>query len=261
MSLDSGQRAAREQFDRQSARYGRTHVLADVSDLEAAVAGLDFPGGSGRRALDVATGGGHAALWLARRGFDLVLADVSERMLENASGLLREEGFKCETQAHPAEELPDSEESFDVVSCRVAAHHFSDPGAFVREVGRVLKPGGWLIAIDGTVPDGDPVAANWAHEVEKLRDPSHGRLIPPVEWRGFCDAAGLAVERCEVGRLKQPDLEWYFETAATSEANRVAVRELVRTVPDAAREAFEVAAEDGKVVWLWHRLHLVARKG
>ncbi len=43
MRLNQEQEAAREQFDRQSDRYGRSHVLADVGDLDETVAGVDFP--------------------------------------------------------------------------------------------------------------------------------------------------------------------------------------------------------------------------
>ena len=88
-----------------------------------------------------------------------------------------ERGLSIETRLHEAETFPYSEASFDLVTCRVAAHHFSDRDAFVREVTRVLKPGGHFLLIDGSIPDGEPVAEEWIHEVEKLRDPSHGRFL------------------------------------------------------------------------------------
>ena len=65
-SLDDIQRSAQQQFDRQSARYGKDHILADTSDVAEII--VRVPAGQGRRALDVATGGGHTGLYLASQG-------------------------------------------------------------------------------------------------------------------------------------------------------------------------------------------------
>jgi hypothetical protein len=96
--------------------------------------------------------------------------------------------------------------------------------------------------------------------VEKLRDPSHNRLIPPREWRGYCEQAGLAVVKQDIDYRKQPDLEWYFQAAATPEENRDKVRGLIATVPPGVREQYRVAEEDGKTVWWWPMLRMLARK-
>jgi ubiquinone/menaquinone biosynthesis C-methylase UbiE len=258
MALDPIQKAARDQFQRHSANYGKSHILANTEDVALALA--DIQALSGSRALDVATGGGHTALYLASRGFSVIAADISQAMLDGASRLAAERGLPLETRLHEAESLPYSEASFDLVTCRVAAHHFSDRGAFLSEVARVLKPDGYFLLIDGSIPDGEPVAEEWIHQVEKLRDPSHGRFLSPNGWRELCEQNGLRVLRCKTTPFKQPDLNWYFDTAGTTPENRERVLELVRNAPDSARRTFKIGEEDGKTVWWWIRLSLIAQK-
>jgi ubiquinone/menaquinone biosynthesis C-methylase UbiE len=258
MILDPIQQAARDQFQRQSANYGKSHILANTEDIASALSGVEVPPDA--TALDVATGGGHTAIYLAGRGYTVTAADISQAMLDNASKLAAESGFSLETRLHEAEKLPYPSGSFDLVSCRVAAHHFSDRDAFIREVARVLKTGGHFLLIDGSVPDGEPDAEQWIHQVEKLRDPSHGRFLSPGAWTALCERNALHVLRCETAPFKQPDLEWYFQTAGTTAENQAKVRELVHNAPGPARKVFRIAQEDGKTVWWWPRLSLVARK-
>ena len=259
MKLDAVQKAAQEQFSRQSGQYGQGHILQDVSDVQAAVEQIPLQEGS--RVLDVATGGGHTGLYLASLGHQVILADIAAPMLEKAVALGRLRGVTAEARLHAAEELPYASGTFDLVTCRVAAHHFSSPSSFVQEAARVLASDGYLLVIDGSVPDGQPEAEEWLHQVEKLRDPSHGRFLSPKKWGELCNASGLTVIKSELTPFKQPDLEWYFTAADTSPANREAVRKLVADAPDSAREAFKLGLEETRVVWWWPRLTLIARKG
>jgi ubiquinone/menaquinone biosynthesis C-methylase UbiE len=257
-NFDATQAASAAQFDRQSDRYGKSHILADTADVAEALAGL--APAAGARALDVATGGGHTALCIARMGWSVTAGDVSEKMLEGAERLLRESGLSLETLRFAAEEMPFPDGSFDLVTVRVAPHHFSSPERFVAEVARVLRPGGHFLLIDGTVPDNDPQTEKWLHGVEKLRDPTHGRFLSRASWEELVGKRGLRVLSSSLHLKKQPDLNWYFDTAGTSEENRILVLDAIQASPPSVRAALRLADEDGKIVWWWPMLRLLASK-
>jgi len=258
MKLDEVQKAAQEQFAKQSHRYGRGHILENVDDVRAALEKICLP--SKARILDVATGGGHTGLFFASLGHDVTLADIAQPMLERAAHTAAERGLKIETRQHAAEQLPYPDGMFDLVTSRVAPHHFSSPPDFIRETARVLKSGGYFLLIDGSVADDEPEAEAWLHAVEKFRDPSHHRFLTPRAWTGLCEANHLKVLSIEMFPFKQPDLDWYFETAATSPENRRKVLELVANAPESARRLFRLGDEDGKIIWWWQRLTLIAQK-
>ena len=256
--LDPAQSASAAQFNRQSDRYGKSHILADSSDVAHGLVSVSRPPDG--TALDVATGGGHTALFLARQGWRVTAGDIAPRMLENARNLCAEAGLAIETRLFPAEQMPFVDSTFDLVTVRVAPHHFSSPGSFIRETARVLKPGGHFLLIDGSVPDNDPETEEWLHQVEKWRDPSHGRLLSRHDWQELVHSCGMKTMLAELHSLKQPDLTWYFETAATTPENREKVLEAVRTAPPRVKSALGLATEDGKIVWWWPRLTLLALK-
>ena len=260
MDLDPVQQAAQAQFARQSARYGKGHTLENIDDVIAAAAQIPLP--SGARVLDVAAANGHTGLYFASLGHRVVLADIAAPMLERARELAAERGLAVETRLHPAESMPYEDASFDLVACRMAAHHFTSPEAFVRESARVLRPGGWFLLIDNSAEDGKPVAEEWIHQVDKTRDPSHARALTPGAWSALCRAVALEVRVTALSPFRQPNLEWFFDTAATPPEARAKVRELIAHAPEEARREFQLVEEpDGNVTWSWPRLTLIARKG
>jgi len=157
-----------------------------------------------RSALDVASGGGHVARRLREAGLQVVTADRSPGMAPDVI---------CS-----ADELPFADESFDVVCCRLAGHHFPDLAAAVREMARVA--GDKVLIVDNLYLD------ERAEEAERLRDPSHVRNRSEEEWRALFGQAALDVE--EVRRFERPiELEpWLARTGCEGkEAQRV--RELL----------------------------------
>lgn len=112
-ALDVKQSPSAAQFNRQSDRYGKSHILADTQNVKQGLRGLIVPASG--TALDVATGGGHTALWLARHGWKVTAGDIAPRMLENAQKFCAEAGHRIENRLFPAEAMPFADGSFNYV--------------------------------------------------------------------------------------------------------------------------------------------------
>ncbi len=155
---------------------------------------------SDQQALDVATGGGHTALAVALHVAHITVSDLTPRMLEQARTYLLSQGVtNAEFSVADAEQLPFADASFDRVTCRIAPHHFPNIAQAVREIARVLKPGGLFLLIDSIAPS-DPKLDTFLNTIEKRRDGSHGRSCTLEEWHHFFTEAGLQVEYEEVFR-------------------------------------------------------------
>lgn len=116
---------------------------------EPRVAALAEQIGPVRVALDVATGTGRFALRWARAGATVVALDQSDAMLAVARAKAQAEGLPITFTMHPIEApLPFPSDAFDLVSCGLALCHVAELAGVVREMGRVLRPGGHLLLTD-----------------------------------------------------------------------------------------------------------------
>lgn len=152
----------------------------------------------GWRVLDVATGAGHTAAALAPRVADVVASDMTREMLGQAAIVCRtNDVLNVHFVMESAQSLAYGDATFDLVTCRVAAHHFPEPGRFVAESARVLKPGGMLTVIDNIVPEDDDSAA-WINRYERRRDPSHLQCLKLSRWETLYREAGIELAHREV---------------------------------------------------------------
>jgi SAM-dependent methyltransferase len=170
-------------WDERAQLYRESEAHREGEDLDLIVAWACAA--PGRRALDVATGGGHVARRLREAGFEVTSSDPAPAM---------EPDVVCR-----AEELPFADGSFDVVACRVAAHHFDDVAKAVAEMARVSSE--TVIVADNLYLGED-------------------------EWRALFEQAGLTVD--EVGVLDKPiALEPWLERAGCRGETATRVRALL----------------------------------
>jgi ubiquinone/menaquinone biosynthesis C-methylase UbiE len=195
--------------------------------------------------LDIATGGGHTALKFAPYVNKVVATDITPKMLKAAQEFVLGKGITNITfEPADAEELPFENSSFDLVTCRIAPHHFPDCARFVREGARVLKPDGLLMVQDHVLPEDGvsatakseaEIAARYVDSFERLRDPSHNRAYNHEEWVGMFEAAGLSVEHTEEVIKRHTFLPWAERQGCTQEVITQLKKMLVEAPSTAAQ--------------------------
>ena len=185
-------------------------------------------------ALDIATGGGHTALKFAPHVAKVIATDITPKMLAVAQEFIMGKGVTNLTfQPADAENLPFADKTFDLVTCRIAPHHFPDCAQFVREGARVLKAGGLLLVQDQVLPE-DQAAARYVDDFERLRDPSHNRAFNQLEWLEMFNRAGLTVEYAEEISKRHGLLHWAEMQGGTPEVIAQLRRMLAKAPPIAA---------------------------
>lgn len=119
--------------------------LTRFEDLAKQVAELAPSGG---QVLEVAPGPGYASIVLARAGYAVTGLDISQTFVDIARANAAEAGVPADFRHGNASAMPFDDESFDTVFCSAAFKNFSEPLGALREMHRVLRPGGTALIVD-----------------------------------------------------------------------------------------------------------------
>ena len=200
-AASSRKRHALDLFSGLPARYDQMGALLSFGQdprwRRALVAGLDPA--PGERILDVATGTGMVAAELVARGAGTVIGlDQSEAMLAAARRRLARDpalGGHITLVRGEAEHLPFADASFDALTFTYLLRYVDDRAATMRELARVVKPGGRIGMLEFGVPSAPPLRALWRVHT-RLGLPLLGRLVSPAWY--------------EVGRFLGPSIEGLY---------------------------------------------------
>ncbi|MBI5878398.1 MAG: methyltransferase domain-containing protein [Chloroflexi bacterium] len=219
-----------EQFGRNAEAYATSRMHSRGVSLTRVVE-LTAPR-PGDAALDVATAAGHTALALAPHVRRVVGLDLTPQMMVPARRLAGERGVaNADWMVGDVENLPLASASFEIITCRIALHHWPDAARGLREMARAAKPGARVVLIDNVAP-ADGHLAQFVNQFERVRDPSHNVCYPLAELAAMMDAAGLRAQSTEL--LDKPtDFEDWVKRMRVPDAPLRDLRAMLQT-PEAA---------------------------
>jgi ubiquinone/menaquinone biosynthesis C-methylase UbiE len=240
MTSSAHTQVVQRQFGEQASAYLSSAVHAQGAEfalLQAEVAGR-----SEARVLDLGCGAGHVSFHVAPAVGEVVAYDLSQQMLDVVDAAAAGKGLaNIRTVNGAAERMPFADGEFDFVFSRYSAHHWSDLGLALREVRRVLKPGGVAAFVDVMSP-GSPLLDTYLQTVEVLRDTSHVRDYSAAEWLHQVSEAGLFTRSHARQRLHLEFASW-VERMRTPQVMQLAIRELQQAMGAEVRQYFEIAVD------------------
>jgi len=249
--------SARDRFGRRSDAYSKSGILSNKDHLNLII-DLASPEESDS-VLDIATGNGFLAFEFAEKVSRVMGCDMTEDMLDIAEIIRKERKLdNVAFEVMDAESLRFEDGSFDIVSCRFAFHHFTNPKKVISEMVRVCRNGGKIVLVDGLSSE-DPVKSEYHNRIEQIRDPSHVRLYSRSELLRMLQDAGLRVTHA-----REWDADFYFDEwiviADPGEEIAEQVRSMMINSIEDDKTGLNVRFKDDKMLFTYSTVILVAEK-
>jgi len=233
-----------DQFTRQAVPFSQSPSVRNQEALERIVrlAGT----GPDDTVLDVACGPGLLACAFAHVARHATGIDLTPAMLEQARRTQQEQGLEnVSWDQGDVSSLPYPEGQFAIVSCRFVFHHLEDPLTVLREMKRVCRRGGRVVAAD-MAPAAEKADALNAEE--RLRDPSHVRAMPEEELRELFARAGLEVERSDHYRV-ECEMEDLLSRSFPKDGDTETIRKIFRESLAGDALDLNTREENGKIFY------------
>ena len=256
--MEEIQAKVRQQFSKHATYYAQSKVHAEGQTLNVIV---DFASPTGtERALDIATGTGFTAFAIAPHVAYVTATDLTPAMLEQAEKLARQRGIEnIGFKVAAAEALPFEVASFDLVTCRIAPHHFHDVRQFLRESYRVLTPGGLFCMVDSVCPESERLI-DWQNRVEKMRDPSHVWGYPPSAWRKMLLDTGFQIEAESQTRNAEIQFSWWVARDGNTPERVQQIRAAFDALTPEEAAQFAIRHDGDELYFAWPMYGVKARK-
>jgi ubiquinone/menaquinone biosynthesis C-methylase UbiE len=242
-----------DEFSRQAQTF---EVWAEKVDADVGPRFGTALGNAARgRLIDVACGPGVVTAALAPNAASVVAFDATVEMLAKAKARCAKAGVNnVEFKTGDAENLPFADGEFDGAVTRAALHHFADPQRAISEMFRVLRPGGVAVIAD-VISSENADESRLHNAIERLRDPSHVRMLPASGLDSCARQAGFRDLEAATWDIVRELEEWLD---IVSDADRVEpIRTVARALAEAGRSAgIGLAVSEGKIVF-FHRWRLL----
>lgn len=248
---------AREVFTQSAESFTALKASADRASHEAMLRFSQVQPSD--RVLEVACGPGFVALLFAERAREVVGLDLTEALLEKARRRQQERGLQnVQFVAGDAEQLPFPDGSFSIVACHKAFHHFTHPERVLREIYRVLVPGGRLVLGD-TISSDDPQKNALHNHIERLRDPSHVKMYGLSELKSLISSSGFTITAHQVLEDER-SFSWWMSVITPPPEVIAQIRQIMtESIPD-DRTGLRVRLENGELFYQRRNLIVVAVK-
>lgn len=206
---------SKDQFNRHAKHYATSvpHSSGESLQILSEFAALDrYDIG-----LDIATGPGFTAFAIAPYCKTVIASDIAEGMLTQARKIAADRNIQnIRFEIVDAQNIPYSDATFDIITCRTAPHHFSDIPQFLAEVHRTLKPDGTFLLCDTTTSE-NPELAEWHQRAEVLRDPSHAYAPTAFEWRKLVSDTGFEITHEQPSRVNMTFWDWVMRSGTPAQ--------------------------------------------